>query len=164
MKSLNTAYIALAALCLTAACQAEQDAPEERAERAVQIVPHQVTYATEAARVEAVGTARARTSAVIYPEVSGEVLEVNFTAGEKVSKDQVPVRLESRAEQLAIRQAEVAREEADQLIERYNQVSRPGIIAGNEIDRARSARDTAEIQLAIAQEALADRVFRAGIS
>lgn len=132
-----------------------------RAERGVQIVPHQVTYATDTTRVEAVGTARARASATIQSEVPGEVTEIRFTAGDRVETGDVLVRLEARAEQLAVDQAEVARKDAQRLIDRYNQVSTPGVIAGNERDRADAAYDAAEINIEIARDALADRTIRA---
>lgn len=157
----------LTAFLILGACQQEQDsgeAPAQRQERSVRIVPHQVTFATDTVRVEAVGTARARASATIQPEVAGEVTEVTFTAGDKVSKGEVLVRLDSRAEQLAVKQADVARKDAQRLIDRYNSVSTPGVIAANERDRAQAAYDAAEIDHDIAEDALSRRVIRAPFS
>ena len=157
---------ALTAALLLGACQGEEasEPPQQRAPQSVKIVPHEVSYATDTVRVEAVGTARARASATIQVEVAGEVLAVNFTAGDKVSRGDVLIRLESRAEQLAVEQAEVARADAQRLIDRYNRVSTPGVIAGNELDRAEAAYDAAEIQLSIARDALGDRTIRAPFS
>ena len=162
---LNSAL--LTTLLVLGACQQEQEsgnAPAPREERSVRLVPHQVAYSTETVRVEAVGTARARASATIQAEVAGEVTEVTFTSGDKVQAGEVLVRLESRAEQLAVAQAEVARKDAQRLIDRYNSVSTPGVIAGNELDRAEAAIDAAEIELDIAQDALNRRVVRAPFS
>ncbi|WP_233356194.1 efflux RND transporter periplasmic adaptor subunit [Henriciella aquimarina] len=153
--------MALAALALTACQGGEESAPAARSERAVQIVPHQVSFVTETTRVEAVGTARARTTATIYPETSGEVTKVNFDAGDRVETGEVLVQLEARAERLAVRQAEVALKDAQRLIDRYDRVSTPGVIAGNELDRAKAAYDAAEIELDIAQDALERRTVRA---
>ncbi|WP_233350541.1 efflux RND transporter periplasmic adaptor subunit [Henriciella barbarensis] len=157
---------AIATMLVLGACQGEdaQTPPERRAPQAVKIVPHQVGYATDTVRVEAVGTARARASATIQAEVAGEVIAVNFTSGDKVSRGDVLIRLESRAEQLAVEQAEVSRADAQRLIDRYNTVSTPGVIAGNELDRAEAAYDAAEISLSIARDALGDRTIRAPFS
>ena len=157
---------ALTAALIVGACQGEEgnEPPQQRAPQAVNIVPHEVGYETDTVRVEAVGTARARASATIQAEVAGEVVAVNFTAGDKVSRGAVLIRLESRAEQLAVEQAEVARADAQRLIDRYNRVSTPGVIAGNELDRAEAAYDAADIQLSIARDALDDRTIRAPFS
>jgi len=157
---------ALTAALIVGACQGEDanEPPQQRAPQAVNIVPHEVGYETDTVRVEAVGTARARASATIQAEVAGEVVAVNFTAGDKVSRGDVLIRLESRAEQLAVEQAEVARADAQRLIDRYNRVSTPGVIAGNELDRAEAAYDAAEIDLRIARDALDDRTIRAPFS
>ena len=149
---------------LLVACQGEeasQQAQQTRAERAVQIVPHQVDYVTETTRVEAVGTARARSSATIYPETAGEVVNVNFEAGDYVEKGEVLLQLEARAERLAVEEASVALQDAQRTIDRYNRASTPGVIAGNEMDRAETAYETAAVQLDIAEDALARRTVRA---
>lgn len=167
MKRTILYSIVLGAVLAAGACQQEQESGSEqpaRAERSVRIIPHQIAYSTDTVRVEAVGTARARASATIQAEVSGEVTEVTFTAGDKVKSGEVLVRLESRAERLAVAQADVARKDAQRLIDRYDSVSTPGVIAGNERDRAQAAIDAAEIELDIAQDALGRRVIRAPFS
>lgn len=162
MKHLKLAYLAFAAALVLAACQGERSANDQpRDERAVKIVAHSVAYRTEITRVEAVGTARARSSATIYPETAGEVTAVNFEAGDHVDKGDVLVQLEARAERLAVDEAEVALRDAQRTIDRYNRASTPGVIAGNEMDRAQAAYDTAKVQLDIARDALARRTIRA---
>ncbi len=158
--------LAVTAVILLAACGGgeSEGAPQSRAPQAVNIVPHEIAYETDTVRVEAVGTARARASATIQAEVAGEVTAITFTAGERVEEGEVLVRLESRAERLAVDQAEVARADAQRLIDRYNSVSTPGVIAGNELDRAEAAYDAAEIDLSIARDALNDRTIRAPFS
>ena len=157
----------LSSLLIAVACQGESGQESEaptRQPRNINVEASQVSYETDTTRIEAVGTARARASATIQPEVSGEVTEINFTSGDHVEKGEVLVRLESRAEQLAVDQAQVARKDAQRLIDRYNKVSTPGVIAGNEVDRAQAAIDAAEIDLDIARDALADRTIRAPFS
>ncbi|WP_300379183.1 efflux RND transporter periplasmic adaptor subunit [Henriciella sp.] len=166
MKPFQLISLGLLTIAGLTACQGEESTPEPRqaSERAVQIVPHQVQYVTESTRVEAVGTARARSTAAIYPETAGEVVSINFSAGDKVGKNQILLQLEARSERLAVKQAEVSLREAERLIERYDTVSTPGVIAGNEMDRAQAAYDNAQVQLEIAQENLGDRTVRAPFS
>lgn len=147
-----------------AACGGDDTSAPRETERSVQIVPHQISYKTETTRIEAVGTARARSAATIFPETDGEVIDVAFQAGDHVEKGDILLRMESRAERLAVDQAQVALKDAERLIARYGQVSTPGVIAGNEVDRAQAAYDAARIQLDIAQDALADRTVRAPFS
>ena len=102
----------LSSLLIAVACQGESGQESEaptRQPRNINVEASQVSYETDTTRIEAVGTARARASATIQPEVSGEVTEINFTSGDHVEKGEVLVRLESRAEQLAVEQAPVAR-------------------------------------------------------
>ena len=162
---LKLAYLALLGPLALVACEGEESAqPPAQTERAVKIIPHAVKYQTEATRVEAVGTARARSSATIYPETSGEVVSVNFEAGDYVEKNALLLQLESRAERLAVEQAQVALRDAERTIERYNKVDTPGVIAGNEMDRAQAAYDQAKLQLDVARDALVDRTVRAPFS
>ena len=51
------------------------------------------------------GTARARRAAVIYPETGGEVTEVGFEAGDRVSTGDTLVTLDDREERLAVERA-----------------------------------------------------------
>ncbi|WP_084419702.1 efflux RND transporter periplasmic adaptor subunit [Henriciella litoralis] len=165
MTDVKIALALISGLLVLSSCGSEeQTAPAARTERAVQIIPHQVSYRTETTRIEAVGTARARSSATIYPETAGEVVEVNFEAGDKVTKGDVLLRLESDAERLAERQAQVTLKNAERVIERYNKVSTPGVISTNEMDRAQAAYDAAGIDLSIARDALSNRVVRAPFS
>ncbi|MEM5518011.1 efflux RND transporter periplasmic adaptor subunit [Henriciella sp. AS95] len=169
-KSFSTILFAGVLLASLSACgdnSASGDAGAQqrpRGDRAVQIVPYKVTFETQVTRVEAVGTARARSSATIYPETAGEVIEVNFEAGDRVEKGQVLLRLESRQERLAVSQAEVDLADAKRLQARYSGLSSPGAIAQNELDRADVAYKAAAIELDVARDALADRTIRAPFS
>ena len=169
-RTFGTTLIATALLASVSACgggdSSANGATTERArgERAVQIIPYKVTMERQVTRVEAVGTARARSSATIYPETAGEVVAVNFEAGDHVEKGAVLLRMESRQEQLAVSQAEVDLADARRLRERYASLSAPGAIAQNELDRADVAFKAAEIKLDVARDALADRTIRAPFS
>ncbi len=123
----------------------------------VAVVSELVTYLPETVRVEAVGTARARASAQIYPEAGGEVTEVLFRADSYVDAGDALLRLESREEALNVRLAEVTVQEAEQLLARYQRIENTGAVSDTQIDEARTALETARIQLERAQVELAER-------
>lgn len=149
-------------LGIATACGGSEEATGAgESQAAVRIVPHIVRHERQETRVEAVGTARALTTATIFPETSGEVTEVLFTANELVQRGDPLIRLESREEALAVRLAQVSVREAEQLLERYRRIEGTGAISASQIDEARTALDAAQIELEQAQVALADRTIRA---
>jgi membrane fusion protein, multidrug efflux system len=160
-----SSFFLLSALALVACGgpgeTARGDWGQGRGERAVRVVAEPVSFEADTSRVQAVGTARAKASAEIFPEVSGEVVAVNFSAGTPVKRGQVLVRLESRAEELAVRRAEVAVRDAEQLIDRYERIEVPGAISDSQVDTARTALEAAKIDLELARNSLSDRTVRA---
>lgn len=160
---LNIRFVAAVAggLLLTG-CGSGSEAPQRSGEtEAVQIVSEEIVLQREGERVEAVGTARARQGATIYPETSGEVTAINFEAGDYVAQGAVLARLENSEERLALASADVALEEARQLLSRYERIDVPGAVSESQIDAARTAVQAAEIDRNLAAERLAKRVVRA---
>lgn len=115
----------------------------------------------EAERIESVGTARALARATIYPESAGEVERLGFSAGERVEAGDVLVQLEADDERLAVRLAEVAVREAEQLLARYRRIENTGAVSDSQIDEAETALAAAEIELQQARVALRRRTVRA---
>lgn len=152
----------IAALVL-AAC-GDEPGDEPRAQEDVRVITHEIAYRTEDRRIEVVGSARARQSAVIYPETSGEVVSVGFAAGDFVERGALLVQLDSEEERLAVRLARVAVAEAEQLLERYRRIEGTGAISATRIDEARTALDSARIELEQAELALSERSVRAPFS
>ncbi len=66
---------------------------------------------------EAVGTVRARTTAVISSRVMGYVRQVSFQAGDRVRSGQLLVEIDSRDLDTQVRQAEAAHREAEDAIQ-----------------------------------------------
>ena len=138
--------------------------PGPRAETATRVIVETVRFEADTDRVQAVGTARAQARAEIYPEASGEVVAVNFTAGGPVQRGQILVQLEARAEELAVRRAEVAVRDAQQLLDRYERIDVPGAISDSQVDTAKTALEAARIDLDLARNTLAERTVRAPFS
>lgn len=107
------------------------------------------------------GNGSARQSVVIFPAVPGEVAEVAFRAGQSVRSGQVLLRLVDRAERLAADLTAARVDAAKALAARYEGTRGTGAVPESVVDEARAALRAAEIELAQAREAVADRVVRA---
>jgi membrane fusion protein (multidrug efflux system) len=138
---------------------------EPEAEReAIPVVAQPVRMLPEVLEIEAIGSARAATSAEIYPETAGRVTQVLFAAGDFVREGAPLLRLDSRQEQLAVDAARVDVREADQLLGRYRRIQDTGAISESQIEAGETALASARVALEQAQTALADRVVRAPFS
>jgi RND family efflux transporter MFP subunit len=158
-RLLRAALLAPLALILASACDDAATADGgwgggNRGPTPVVAVP--VRFETERARIEAVGTARAVRSVELYPEAAGEVVEVAFQPGDRVTRGQVLLALDARDERLAVQLAEVRVEEARQLFERYTNANVRGerTVPATQVDAARSALEATRIELDRARVAL----------
>ena len=138
-------------------------APKENADagKALPVIVAKATEAQDTAEVEVVGSGLALRSVTLYPAAAGEVVEVGFKAGQAVRAGQVLLRLEDRRQHLAVDMAAARLDAARRLLARYEQTGSSGAVAGSVLDQARSDLRQAEIALAQAREALADRSLRA---
>jgi RND family efflux transporter MFP subunit len=107
------------------------------------------------------GNGSARQSVVIFPAASGEVADVAFRPGQSVRAGQVLLRLVDRAERLAADLSAARVDAAKALASRYEGTRGTGAVPDRVVDEARAALRAAEIELAQAREAVADRVVRA---
>jgi membrane fusion protein, multidrug efflux system len=131
------------------------------AARRVDVRTEAVVLERSRTHIEAIGTARARSSTVLYPVASGEVRKVHFKAGQFVRKGGPVVELDQRKEELAVNLANVALSEAEQLLARYRRIEDTGAVSDSQIDEARTRVEAARLQLEQARVALAERVVRA---
>lgn len=168
LSSKGRAQLACLVACafLTACAGDSGSDPAERgaSEEAVEVILHEVSFETEPNRVEAIGTARAKTFATLYPKTGGEVTSISFVAGDYVEAGQPLLRLEAREETLAVERAQIAVRDAEQLLDRYERIDVPEAISDSQIDEAQTALDAAKVELALARNALAERTVRAPFS
>jgi RND family efflux transporter MFP subunit len=108
-----------------------------------------------------VGTGEALRSASLYPNVSGNVVEVLFEAEQRVAKGAPLVRLDDDDERLAVRLAEVAAKEARRDVERLEKLAPSGAVSVVRLETAQAAFESASLRLAQAQANLADRTVTA---
>ncbi|HBU98674.1 biotin/lipoyl-binding protein, partial [Thalassospira lucentensis] len=112
--TLLIAGVAIIAIAATAYIFAKDDimalvtpgeqAPQARenvGDRGLPVIAEYASLMDETTVVQAVGTGKSALGVTIYPAVSGEVSDVLFRAGDKVTKDQVLVILDSDRERLA---------------------------------------------------------------
>ncbi len=121
-------------------------------------------YGYETTSLEAVGTSRALKSVTIESAVSGEVVEVNFSAGDKVEQGQVLLRLDDRDERLAVQAAELELADAERQLDRYQRSVQSGGVTQSDLDDARSAVERARIALERARVDLNYHTIRAPFS
>ena len=163
----RTILIVAAAGLLSACSDDAADAPRRGGAgeaSAARVIVQDVVLEREAERIEALGTARARASATIFPETAGEVEAVNFSAGDRVEAGAALLRLEADQERLAVRLADVAVREAEQLLARYRRIEGTGAVSDSQIDEAETALEAARIELEQAEIALERRTVRAPFS
>ncbi len=125
------------------------------------VVTEPVRFQNETRQVEAVGTAEALRSVVLYAAVAEEVTEVNFVPGQQVAAGKVLVRLDDRKQLTALKRAKLQLKDAERTYQRLLNSQQQGAVAKNELDLAQTARDLAEVNVADAQTDLDDRHIRA---
>lgn len=114
--------------------------------------------------VEAVGTAEAVRSVVLYPAVADEVTEVNFVPGQYVEAGRTLVRLDDRRQRVAVRRAELQLLDAERSFQRLKESRAKGAIPQSELDLAETTRDLAKVTLDEAKADLEDRTVTAPFS
>ncbi|MDX1508157.1 MAG: efflux RND transporter periplasmic adaptor subunit [Woeseiaceae bacterium] len=150
----------LAAIFLSACSEApEQGAVREP--RAVPVIADIIRYEEARSRIEAVGTSRAALSAELHPAASGDVIAVRFEPGQSVREGDVLVELDSREERLNVELAELKLEDARRLYDRYSRSADSGAVLPTTLDAARTALESARVELDQALLALAERSIQA---
>ncbi|MEX1032771.1 MAG: efflux RND transporter periplasmic adaptor subunit [Cellvibrionaceae bacterium] len=145
-----------------AACTS--DAPTERSngpQGTQRVIVEAITETPLVTRVEAVGTSRAAQSITLYPAASGEVVAVNFEAGQAVEQGDVLLELDQRDELLAVQLAEVRVADAERLHRRYVSSAESGATLPTTLDASATALEEAHIELGRARIALEDRSVKA---
>ena len=115
----------------------------------------------DTARLDVLGSALAARSVTVFPAVAGEVVQIGFRAGLRVQQGQVLLRLQDRAQRLAVDLAAARLDAARRLMARYESTRGTGAVPGSIIDEAQSGVELAEIALRQAREDLTDRVVLA---
>ncbi len=140
---------------------ASSNAKSRKGSGATLVLVEQLKFAVEEATVRAVGTGEALRSAAIHPSVSGEVVEITFKAGQRVTKGAPLVRLDSEHQRLAVNLAEVALREANRQMKRLERLAPSGAASVARLQTAQTEQASARLRLAQARAALRDRTVYA---
>jgi RND family efflux transporter MFP subunit len=128
---------------------------------AINVVAAPVEVDHTAARLTALGSAKAVRSVKIFPQVTGIIEEITFTPGEAVAEGQVLVRVEDDEQEVAVERARVSLEETGKALDRARRLSESKTITAVTLDEAETAAKMAEIELRSAEIALSRRQIRA---
>ncbi|WP_105265268.1 efflux RND transporter periplasmic adaptor subunit [Pseudoalteromonas sp. T1lg76] len=129
--------------------------------KATKVVVENVSLEHSQQEVQAVGSAEAIHSVVLYPAVGDRVTGVHFTPGQKVGSGALLLELDSRLQRAALEEAKIRLADAERTLERLQNSFSKGAIPKSDRDNALTARDLAKVALTKAQAELEDRQVRA---
>ncbi|SFD83824.1 efflux RND transporter periplasmic adaptor subunit [Roseivivax sediminis] len=131
---------------------------EQRATRVGISEPERREFATE---VSAVGTIMPVRQVDITPSVAGRVTDVPARSGTAVSEGDVLLRLDDRAQRATLRSAEATLGEAQQNLNRVEELAEANTAAEQQLEQARATFARAEGEVMSARAALEDRTLTA---
>jgi membrane fusion protein, multidrug efflux system len=146
---------------LSAVIAVNLHAQQAQTRQAAPVITTAIIFEQQTSRVEAVGTAEAVRSVVIFPAVADKVTAVNFVPGQNVSAGAILLQLDSRRQQVAVDRATIQLTDAERTVLRLQQSRKSGAIAQSALDDAMTARDLLKVQLKEAKTELDDRTVRA---
>jgi membrane fusion protein (multidrug efflux system) len=158
---LTKTLLALAFMCLLAACGKDAASQREGGDRPVPVTTQVVRPQAWNDSLQALGTVHARESITVTAKVSETVQQVHFDSGDVVAKGASLVTLSGQAQQAALNEAQAAANEADRLYRRQNELAAQQLIAHSALDTQRAVRDAANARVAQIRAQLGDRVIRA---
>ena len=135
-----------------------------RGDSKTQVIVAPLAYQTQQSSIEAVGTAEAKKSVVIFPAVSEKVTSVNFIPGQFVEQGKVLVTLYNEREQVALERAQISLKDASREYERLLESRQKGAAAQSQVDVAETTLALAQVAVKEAEVALNERVIRAPFS
>ncbi len=139
----------------------KSDKKKKSPPKAVPVIVEPVGETKDTVVIDAIGTARARSSVMLFAAAAGEVMSLPAVAGEKVKKDQVLMKLDSRDAELLVRVAGTRVKEAENTLERAKRLRDNNVRSRANVEDAEVILERAKLELSQAKEALADRTMRA---
>jgi len=125
------------------------------------VVVAEATVVTFPLVVEGLGTARARESVEIRPELSERITAIRFEEGQRVAADQVLVELEARELRAAVASARATLVESEGQLRRARELYATNALSAQELESRTARRDAARAALDAAEARLSQTVVRA---
>lgn len=136
-------------------------APPGNGAQASPVVVSDVRVGLVAERVEAVGTAEARESIEVVPEVAGRIETIHFEQGQEVAAETVLLELDSTRQQALLREAEANRRDMARQLERARQLLSSQNVPQARVDELQAGLEAAAARAAAIETDIADRRIRA---
>ena len=102
----------------------------------------------------AVGSFRSRQGVIVRPEVSGRVVTLGFTDGQRVQRGQMLVQLDASLQRAQAQQADAQASIARTTLKRNQELVTQGFVTASVVDQAQSNLEVAQAQVALAQAQL----------
>ena len=128
------------------------------------VVVERLSFEYETTNIEAVGTAQAKRSVIIFPSVSDAVTSVNFVPGQSVKKGDVLISIDSRLQEIDMKRTLIQLQSAQRNFSRVQQSVEKGAVTQLELDDAKTTVKLAEVAYEEAKENKEDRLVRAPFS
>lgn len=125
--------------------------------QATEVITESVTFEYATSKVEAVGTAEAIRSVVLFPAVDDRVTDVLFHPGQRVKAGELLVQLDDRRQAVAMRRAEIQLIDAQRTFKRLQNSAKDGAVTQSALDDAETALAIAKVELDSARADLDDR-------
>ncbi len=129
--------------------------------REVPVVVERVRTMANDVTIEAIATARAKRSVTLYPETTGEIVQLKLSAGERVKRGDVILKLNT---QLAVLEVDLARTKfaaAQKKLERAETLRDSNVNTGAQVEDATNLAAQAKLELEQAEESLRERTLTA---
>ncbi len=136
-------------------------AQQNGADDSTLVLVQKIELERESRTIEAVGSAQAIQSIMLFPAVGDIVTAVHFSPGQLVEKDEILVELDARRQNVAVARARIQLADAERTVSRLQRTREQGGVAQSDLDDAITARDLLEVTLEEAQTELEDRFVRA---
>lgn len=136
-------------------------AAQSNGPRAVAVEVAPVRVMTLARRIESVGTAKAEQAITVAAQVSGTVIDLNFTAGQRVEAGDLLVEIDSAALAARLDELQALRGEAARKLERARALRARKAVAQAQVDALDAELRALDARIAAAEADRADYFIRA---
>lgn len=109
--------------------------------------------------IAAIGTARARRSVTLFAKSEGEIVALEFSAGDRVRQGQVLLKLDSAKAEIAVGIAKKTVEEMQQKLGRSQYLQKRRVGSGASVEDATIVLERARLEVRQAEELLQDRTL-----
>jgi membrane fusion protein (multidrug efflux system) len=120
---------------------------------AVEVAPAVSARLTD--EVSAVGSLRSNQGVMLRPEVSGRIVKLGYSDGQRVRRGQLLVQLDDTLQQAQLKQSEAQASIARTNLQRSRELLGQGFVSQSALDQNQAALDVAEAQVALSRAQLA---------